>query len=103
MLATYTNGGISGKNLANIGYGTERTLLPNANYLVRKLVSLFQRHVGKVYYREYLKLSKLEEKEIEKWMLPVAAARLREWIPDSEKKALLAFISNKIESNYISI
>lgn len=70
--------------------------LPNAKYLVRKLVGLFQKHVGKVYYKEYLKLSKLEEKEIEQWILPVAAARLREWIPESEKKALLAFINNSI-------
>lgn len=70
--------------------------LPNAGFFVRKLVSLLQKHVCKVYYREYLKRSKLNEKEIEKWMLPVAAARLREWIPDSEKKELIAYINKKI-------
>lgn len=72
--------------------------LPHASYFVRKFVSLFQRHICKEYYREYIKLSKFKEKEIEKWMLPVAAARLREWIPDSEKKALLAFINEKIKN-----
>lgn len=72
--------------------------LPSANYFVRKLISLFQKHVGKVYFREYLRLSQFDEQEIEKWLLPVAAARLREWIPDSEKKALLAFIDTKIAS-----
>lgn len=70
--------------------------LPNAGYFVRKLVTLFQRHVCKIYYREYIKKSKLKKKEIEKWMLPVAAARLREWIPASEKKALLAFVNQKM-------
>jgi len=30
-------------------------------------------------------------------MLPVAAARLREWIPDSEKEALLEFINQKMK------
>jgi len=72
--------------------------LPNAGYLVRKLVKLLQRHVCKVYYGEYLKRSKLNEEEIEKWMLPVAAARLREWIPNSEKKTLLAFVNKKMKN-----
>ncbi len=69
--------------------------LPNANFFVRKLVMLFQRHVAKVYYSEYLKCKEISKEEVEKWMLPVMAARLREWIPDSEKRVLIALIKKK--------
>ena len=72
--------------------------LPNGTYLVRKLVRLFQRHVGKIYYREYLKHSVFTESDIEKWILPVAAARLREWIPDSEKKILSNLVNEKMRT-----
>lgn len=71
--------------------------LPNANRLTRKLIALFQGYVYQIYYREYLKLSGLSEKAIEKWLLPVAAARLREWIPGSEKEALRAFVAKELE------
>lgn len=66
--------------------------LPNTGFAVGKLVAIFQRHVGKIYYKEYLKLSNVAEKDVEKWLLPVAAARLAEWIPEGEKEALLAII-----------
>lgn len=38
----------------------------------------------------------MKDAEMEKWLLPIAAARLREWIPQSEKKKLLKFIRKRI-------
>lgn len=67
-------------------------VLPNSGFVVKKLVAIFQRHVGKIYYQEYFRLSNVAEKDVEKWLLPVAAARLSEWIPEGEKEALLAII-----------
>lgn len=70
--------------------------MPNAGFVKRRFVSLFQRHVAKEYNAEYLKCEKISRDAVDKWMLPVAAARLREWIPDNEKKALMAFIDVKL-------
>lgn len=67
--------------------------LANANYFVKKAISLSQRYVAKIYYKEYLKQMKVAEEDVERWILPVAAARLSEWIPDSERKRLLELVT----------
>lgn len=36
--------------------------------------------------------------QIEQWKLPVAAARLNEWLPQNEKTALLKFVNVKMEN-----
>ncbi|TVY11243.1 phosphotransferase family protein [Paenibacillus cremeus] len=48
------------------------------------------------YLAHYLSLSGLQYSDIDEWMLPVAAARLSEWIPDAEKAALLHFIEDRL-------
>ena len=40
----------------------------------------------KAYLDHYLSLSSMEIREIHRWVLPIAAARLMEWIPTEEKQ-----------------
>ncbi len=50
------------------------------------------------YIKRYLKLSGGNIKEIEKWEVPMAAARLIEGIPNGEKELLINLINKKINS-----
>jgi hypothetical protein len=60
------------------------------------LVSAFQKGVYKIYIRRYLSITGAKLESIEKWELAIAAARLREWIPEQEKKTLLKFIRQRL-------
>lgn len=44
------------------------------------------------YLRHYLKISGVSIDSIEQWEVPIAAARLIEWIPPGEKDKLLSFV-----------
>lgn len=44
------------------------------------------------YREEYCRLSGLDPKEIDPWLVPVAAARLNEWLPKAERADLLALV-----------
>ncbi|MDD4113298.1 MAG: aminoglycoside phosphotransferase family protein [Herbinix sp.] len=66
----------------------------HAPWIVRKILSLFQKHIYKVYIKEYLMITKRDIEDISKWELPVAAARLHEWISDNEKKVLIKLVNN---------
>lgn len=46
--------------------------------------------------KEYLKKSYISMNEINNWIVPIAAARLGEWIPDEEKKELIEVIRNNL-------
>lgn len=48
------------------------------------------------YLHHYILQSGLEAAAIDAWLLPVAAARLCEWIPEEEKAALLGMIRERI-------
>lgn len=48
------------------------------------------------YLQAYTSYAGMTWHDIRRWMLPVAAARLCEWIPDAEKEALAAFIREHI-------
>lgn len=50
------------------------------------------------YIRHYLKLTGVRREDIERWELPVMAARLMEWIPKEEKDLLISGIHNKLET-----
>ena len=50
------------------------------------------------YIKHYIKLTGVKIEQIEQWELPVAAARLCEWLPKDEKTTLLKFINTKMES-----
>ncbi|MET3729462.1 aminoglycoside phosphotransferase (APT) family kinase protein [Fictibacillus halophilus] len=55
---------------------------------VRKFLAMYYR---KSYTRHY----QFSSKALNRWMIPIAAARLSENLPDIEKKLLLSFISKK--------
>lgn len=69
--------------------------LPYASWFAGKVVGLVQRYVRDIYFAEYRRLTGIQKQDVEKWILPVATARLREWIPDSERAALLALVAQK--------
>jgi hypothetical protein len=52
--------------------------------------------LAKAYLKRYLQLSGLHKKDISGWRIPLAAARLTEWVPESEKNVLLAEINKAI-------
>lgn len=64
-------------------------------WIMRKLISMFQHHIYKIYIKEYLLISEKSIEDIDKWELPVAAARLREWISDNEKQVLQRIVRER--------
>ncbi|MGB4657626.1 MAG: phosphotransferase [Mobilitalea sp.] len=65
----------------------------HAPWIIRRVISFFQHHIYKVYIREYLTISQRSMADINRWELPVAAARLCEWISENEKKILLELVN----------
>lgn len=60
------------------------------------LSKILKKSLYSTYIKEYIKLSKVKLKDIDAWMLPVAAVRLSENIP-GEEKWLLDIIDNKLK------
>ena len=69
--------------------------VPHAPWIIRKIISIFQHHIYKIYIKEYLKISKRNIEDVNRWILPVAAARLREWISDNEKLVLIELVKEQ--------
>ena len=63
---------------------------------IKTAINFFRTKLKNIYLEHYLKLSSLDYAMIEKWMLPVAAARLSEELVEDEKEQLLEFIKQKI-------
>lgn len=61
--------------------------------LVKILIGFARKRIVSIYLKEYMQLSGLSKEDIFKWRIPVIAARLTEWVPESEKKALLKEIN----------
>lgn len=70
--------------------------LVHTNVIARKVARVFEGYVGNEYYMEYRKLSGVVDGDVEKWILPVAAGRLREWITEHERKRLLELVRRKL-------
>lgn len=68
-----------------------------APWVMRKLFSFFQHHIYKIYIKEYLMISKRNIEDINRWELPVAAARLREWLSENEKRVLVQLVNEHCE------
>ncbi len=71
--------------------------LAYANFFVKFIAHIVTKHIGKVYLCEYKKLTGISDEDIKKWLLPIASARLIEWIPKSEKRKLLKFIRKELK------
>lgn len=70
--------------------------LQQANWVVKKIAHFFEGYIGKIYISEYKHFSGISDEDFEQWLLPVAAARLMEWISDNEKEQLLRFIRKEL-------
>lgn len=64
--------------------------------IISGLISLIRNKLRAAYTKEYLNNSEITMEEINQWMVPVAAARLTEWLPDQEKKELVEFIRSSL-------
>ena len=62
----------------------------------RLMTNLIKRAFCELYLRKYISTTGIQRKEIESWILPVAAARLSEFGPDKEKKALVRLINREL-------
>lgn len=74
------------------------TLPPGTSVIKRKLMDGFRNKLYTEYLKTYLKISGVSRKEVDKWMLPIAAARLVEWLPPYEKDLLLKIIDEQISN-----
>ncbi|NOU98854.1 phosphotransferase family protein [Paenibacillus planticolens] len=74
-------------------YGTLPEGIPSH---FKEALSQMRDNMGDEYLDHYLTCTNLLFEEIDQWLLPVAAARLTEWIPDEEKEALLSFIRERL-------
>lgn len=67
-----------------------------ASPLVKLIAHVAEKHIGKIYLRHYKKLTGITDADVKKWLLPIAAARLIEWITKSEKRKLLKFVNKEL-------
>lgn len=70
--------------------------IPKVPLWINLLAGAFQKGVCKVYLFEYIKLTGTAFADIHKWEMPIAAARLREWISDGESKKLVDLIKKEL-------
>lgn len=66
--------------------------LQQGDDVIKKAMLIIAKYIGSVYLKAYLKAADVSKEEVEQWILPVAAARLVEWISDHEKAKLLKLI-----------
>jgi serine/threonine protein kinase len=69
---------------------------PGTPSFLKILISYIRKQFYKYYISRYIELSGAKISEIEKWELPVLAARLMEWIPESEKRVLISEIDKRL-------
>ncbi|MDQ0195189.1 phosphotransferase family protein [Paenibacillus wynnii] len=65
---------------------------------VKLMIGFIRKRLTKGYIREYLRLSGQSYADIDQWVLPVAAARLVEWLPHTEKEQLLTEIRKRLKT-----
>ncbi len=70
--------------------------MPRAPFLVNAIIKAMQKRICKYYLSEYKKLTNYNFSEMEKWKLPIAAARLSEWIPEGESRQLLDYVKQEL-------
>ncbi len=67
----------------------------DADWKTRLVVSVVKTVIRGQYLRTVCRLSKIPKTEVKKWIVPVAAARLSEWLPDSERAQLHKLIKSR--------
>ncbi|WP_379127777.1 phosphotransferase family protein [Paenibacillus sp. sgz500958] len=71
---------------------------PGTSFITKLMIGIGRSRLTKRYVKEYLKRSGISYKEINQWVLPVAAARLTEWLPTSEKTHLAKEVRTRLRS-----
>jgi aminoglycoside phosphotransferase (APT) family kinase protein len=69
---------------------------PGTPVLIKSLLGSIRRKFHRHYISEYLRLTGATQDKVDEWELPVLAARLMEWLPESEKQVLVAHIHEKL-------
>lgn len=70
--------------------------LAHVNTVVRRMAQGFEKYIGREWYAEYRRIGGMSDSEVEKWILPVAAGRLREWITEHERQKLLKLVRMRL-------
>lgn len=71
---------------------------PGSSLFMRWVLKFIRLGLCGSYTREYLRLSGYSLSELERWIVPVAAARLNEGIPVSEKEQLVRIIRKRLQA-----
>lgn len=74
---------------------------PGAPAEVGEKIAALKSMLYREYLNRYLELSNMTLEELEPWVLPVAAARLSEGVPEVEKEQLLVMVRRKLAGEYI--
>lgn len=85
--------GDAARTLLLLGIGS---MPENTSRTASALINLGRRKLKSVYLSQYLKASGLSYASIDEWVLPVAAARLAEGIPEAEKEQLAAIVRERL-------
>ncbi len=72
--------------------------IPRVPAFINVIAGAVQKGVYRKYIRCYLDKTSARIEDVEKWDLVVAAARLREWIPEKEKQELMTFIKTRLNA-----
>lgn len=72
------------------------TMPEESPQMVKNMVTKLRNRIKSVYLKHYMRWSGLALSDIESWILPVAAARLTEWLPDEEKEKLIKIIRERL-------
>lgn len=70
----------------------------NGDRLSRLILSITKVCIRRSYMRNIRRLSGITRDEIRRWILPVAAARLSEWLTEHERKRLLKLIRRNLNT-----
>jgi len=100
MIAIDWTNAYAGNQLSDVARTCIMITTPFMPSGISRIIVLFSKLLKKLLYltylKEYIKLSKVKLKDIDAWMLPVAAARLSENIP-GEEKWLLNIIDRRLK------
>lgn len=70
--------------------------IPRVPHFINLVFAKAMKRIYHGYLKEFIKTTGVQTEKIKAWEMPIAAARLREWIPQREKQKLLAFVRKSI-------
>ncbi|MGM0883076.1 MAG: hypothetical protein ACQEXQ_18820 [Bacillota bacterium] len=73
------------------------TLPDGTPALLAAIFAFIRNQLANRYTKQYLKGSNVTANDLEEWLIPIAAARLCEWVPDKEKQNLVNLIRTSLK------